>query len=300
MGLLITGMHRSGTSMFAEWVDRLGVPMAKGTEFPVNDANSRGLYESRNFVELNDHWLGVLGGSWWAPPSVREQTWRSIDADALEGSRGTIKSLRTGRKKWFIKDPRISLLLPLWDRFTLARLPVVVGVRSPRDVAMSLHVRNGMTFRRGLAVWCAYNREIVTHLHGRPSLLLDYDAALAEPADAAKSTGLFLFDQGLLAAEPAVDHVVADVEPGLRRQRVTSLQGSADRLADDLTEHYEWLRVAHGQAVPAPMPPMPDWAEEALDELNEFWDLSIRLDIARDLGSAKSLPRRVKGFVFRR
>jgi len=280
MGLLITGMHRSGTSMLAEWVDRLGVPMAAGEEFPLNDANARGLFESMNYVTLNEHWLAILGGSWWAPPRVKEQTWRSIDQSDLDAARTEVRDLSASGQSWFVKDPRISVLLPLWDRLTLARLPVLVGVRPHRDVAMSLHVRNGTTFRRGLAVWLDYNRQIVQHLHGRPNVLVDYDAALADPADTLAALAGFLAATGLVAdAATRADGI--GVQPGLRRQSTAVLDGTAERLAQDLDKHYAALRLCHNGPVTAELPAAPDWVEEALDELGEFWSLAAELESAR-------------------
>ena len=198
MGLLITGMHRSGTSMLAQWTFRLGTRPPGGAEFPVDDANPRGLYESKDLVELNDGWLEQLGGSWWAPPRVKQQTWRSVDGVRLSRSREAVAGLRTsGGPPWFVKDPRISLLLPLWDRLLLDRLPILVAVRSHREVATSLNLRDGMTHRRALAVWLDYNRQLVRHGQDRRSLVVDYSAALADPGTILKALAQFAESEGI-------------------------------------------------------------------------------------------------------
>ncbi len=282
MGLLITGMHRSGTSMLAQWAFRLGTRPPGGAEFPVDDANPRGLYESKDLVELNDGWLEQLGGSWWAPPRVKQQTWRSVDGVRLSRARESVAGLRTaGGPPWFVKDPRISLLLPLWDRLLLDRLPILVAVRSHREVAMSLNLRDGMTHRRAMAVWLDYNRQVVRHGQGRPSLVVDYSSALADPGTSLKALAQLAESEVNPTQADELDAVASGVERHLHRQRVDSLTGSAESLARELDEHFHVLHMAHGGHLPSELPDTPDWVEEALDELSEFWGLKEQRDWTR-------------------
>ena len=73
MAVVITGMHRSATSMLAEWAVRAGATVGDGPLFDVDAANPRGLYERRDVVAFNDTWLTDFGGAWWAPP----RSWRA-------------------------------------------------------------------------------------------------------------------------------------------------------------------------------------------------------------------------------
>ena len=41
MGVLITGMHRSGTSMLAEWISQTGLGMGDGPAFETDTASKR-------------------------------------------------------------------------------------------------------------------------------------------------------------------------------------------------------------------------------------------------------------------
>lgn len=281
MGVIVTGMHRSGTSMTAQWVDGLGVPPAPGQPFPVDAANAEGLFEIQEIVALDDKWLGILGGSWWAPPPVREQTWRSIDGVALDQARSQLGSLHELGGRWYVKDPRISLLLPLWDRLTLRRQGVVLAVREHREVAMSLHVRNGTTYRRALALWWAYNDALVRHVFDRNSLVLDFSQSLAEPRPAIEALVDLLGAEGFSVPVDAADGLVGDLRPSRKRQRTEHLDGSAERLAADLDDHLLALQSAHGHKVPDRLPAAPDWVQEALDELTEFWSMVVERDIAR-------------------
>lgn len=267
--------------MLAQWVSQLGAHPGDGPQYDANPANPRGLHERRDIVDFNDRWLGILGGSWWAPPSVKEQTWRSIDSEVLDEDRLALDIFQPDHDGWFVKDPRLSLLLPLWDRLALQRLPVVIGVREPRDVAMSLNVRNGTTLRRGLALWVAYNRGVFGHLAGRRSLVVDLTSSFDDADSAVKGVAIFLAGQNLPVQDQNIHETGAGVESYLRRHRCTELEGSAESLARDLDETYRVLAERHlvladGESIDIAMP---DWACEALDELSEFWDIKVKADI---------------------
>lgn len=282
MAVLLTGMHRSGTSMLAQWVDALGVPPAPGTPFPVNSANAEGLYELQDVVAANDSWLAELGGAWDAPPATTAQTWRTLDPFALEDTRSRLPALAAVGGDVYLKDPRLCLLLPLWDRLALRRLPVVAMVRPHREVAMSLAVRSGLTYRRALALWADYNRQVIGGLADRSSLLLDYDDSLADPVRTVAALAAFLESVGLAVAPGAADAVAAGASPHLRRQQVHELEGTAERLAADLDPFGTALRQAHGEAIPAAVPASPDWVDEALDEMRELWAVIRDRDALND------------------
>lgn len=233
------------------------------------------------------------GGSWWAPPFVKEQTWRSIDQAHLDRDRRALDVFRADFTDWYVKDPRISLLLPLWDRLTLQRLPVLIGLRPPRDVAMSLNVRNGTTLRRGLAIWLAYNRALFRHTGGRTFLILDLPATMRAPGDAVERMAALSHAAGL-PVTGGVASIAAGVEADLLRQDCDRLEGSAERLAQDLDPIYRELAAMHGtvQSDAVHRLPLPDWAGEALDELSEFWSLQQRAEALEGRRGAWRMPFR--------
>lgn len=280
MSLLITGMHRSGTSLLAQWVAATGLAMGEGPGFATDSANPRGLYERRDVVEFDDRWLRVLGGSWAAPPYVSDDAWRRLDAGELERARTELDVFAADGPAWFVKDPRLCLLLPLWDRLCLRRLPLLLAVRQPREVAMSLNVRNGMTLRRGLALWVAYNRAVLKHVAERNLLILEVGRTLSEPVAAGESLADYL--RGCSLPVDGGQQLGADLEPRLMRQTAQSLPGYAERLAVDLDPMFEALRGHHGCPTRNLVSPVevPDWAEEALAELSDEWALRVQLESA--------------------
>lgn len=301
MGVAITGMHRSGTSMLGQWAARAGLVMGDGPLFTTDTANPRGLFERQDVVEFNDRWLADLGGSWWAPPFVTEQMWRSLDPHRLETARDEIDLFQGANSNWFVKDPRLCALLPLWDRLCLQRLPVVAAVRQPRAVAMSLHVRNGTTLRRGLALWVAYNRALFKQAQERHVLVLELERTFAEPTVAADALLGLLAQVGLKTTGDA-GKIAADVEPRLLRQHSERLQGSAERLAEDLDEMYSALCEAHALPQRHLGNPVhvPDWAAEALAELTQEWAMRVRLNQFEMHAHQNPLPQRSVRSLLRR
>ncbi|MCB9411297.1 MAG: sulfotransferase [Actinobacteria bacterium] len=271
MGLMVVGMHRSGTSAVAEVLCRLGLNLGEGTEYEVEAGNARGLYEWRETVEFNDEWLGRYDSAWWAPPRLGANDWREVDLRQLAASRRQLPYFTGEMSNWFVKDPRISLLLPLWDRLLLARSPAVVVVRSPRAVAASIRLRSGMHTARSLALGAEHYRAIYAALEDRPALVVSYEQMLADPATTIAALAQFAAEQGF-----AVDFDVAEaagaLDPKLRRNRGRVASEYEDQLVASLAELYEPLAAAHLGPPPAGFADyqLPQWATEALDEASEL------------------------------
>lgn len=150
--IIVVGMHRSGTSMVTELLARLGLFI--GWDAAVYS-------ESRFFLRRNEAILAAHGGSWDHPDPVdRLLGNRVLRRETRDGLRRDVDSLavlsylgpgRFARHRsllglpfpWGWKDPRTTVLLPLWlDVFPGAR--VIHVVRDGIDVAMSLSKREAV------------------------------------------------------------------------------------------------------------------------------------------------------------
>lgn len=172
----ITGMHCSGTSATARILNLLGVdlgPPEVGS--PARRANTRGLWEHPQLTRIGERALRTLGGSWDAPPTLRDGWYESPELDVHGAAALRIAESAFGRSRlWGWKDPRSSLLLPFWERL-LGPLHVVICVRSPNDVASSLQRRDGMDRDRALALWARYTRALESVIGPRPTLVSCYE-----------------------------------------------------------------------------------------------------------------------------
>jgi hypothetical protein len=154
-------MHRSGTSLAARAVNLLGVSFGRSQGLmPAGRDNPAGYWENRDIKELDDAVLTQRGGSWDQPP-VLEPGWehgadldehRARAAEILDRDFGEVRAT-PGLMGW--KEPRLCLVLPFW-RTVVGIDTTVLVVRDPREVASSLHSRNGMDEAQGALLWLRY------------------------------------------------------------------------------------------------------------------------------------------------
>jgi LPS sulfotransferase NodH len=150
--VMVAGMHRSGTGLVSSILQQLGVFM--GRNLSVNQ-------ESFFFQELNREVLDILGCNWrcidflpqaddftrgfeWMVKHLRER----LDSRLISGHFGTAALSLFFRRidAWGWKDPRNSLLLPVW-RQIFPQAVIVHVYRDGRDVAMSLVKRDMKRWR---------------------------------------------------------------------------------------------------------------------------------------------------------
>jgi len=190
--LIVAGMHRSGTSLFASYLASLGIDM--GSSIPADDNNPEGYFEDGRFLELNRRALQAAtsekdGGhrDWGWTESERfdlnQLTRFRAEAEELFGD-----LLRGGATRGW-KDPRASLLLELWD----AAAPVPLGgrylllYRYPWDVADSMQRLGEDLFLEqpelAYKIWAFYNRQILRFYrrHGDRCVLASSNALVRAP-----------------------------------------------------------------------------------------------------------------------
>ena len=179
-GVLVLGMHRSGTSLVAGILAHLGLDGGpRASMLAPDEFNSDGYWEQRPIVEWHDRILATLGG--WAsapPPTTVADLARAADevGPPAPGLAGLFTS------PWFVKDPRQCLLLPAWTHHAGIDDTVVVVVRRPGAVISSLTRRNGYSPALAGALWERYNHDLFRWMRGRSCLVVDYDRLCQDPA----------------------------------------------------------------------------------------------------------------------
>src|ERR1039458_4409781 len=144
----VLGMHRSGTSLCMGLLQALGVRLDDDL-IPGDANNEPGYFESRELVELNDGILRTLGATWHTLFSL-EIPGGWADDPALLPAKKALRDLITrkvvnGHGAWGFKDPRITVLLPLYEQVFAEcglRPRYILCIRAPRAVARSLKNRN--------------------------------------------------------------------------------------------------------------------------------------------------------------
>lgn len=197
--LLIAGMHRSGTSALARVLSLLGADLPRtlmeGSE--ANRAsNAKGHWESEPMARLSDMVLDSAGTDWRSPEPVATSWYRSARFREMREKAVELLQEEFGRSPFFVfKDPRVCKLMPFWldalDHF--GATPRVVSIlRSPLEVAASLHARNGFDLSIGQLLWLRYvlDAEIATRATSR--VFVTYDRLLENAAEVTAQIGTSL------------------------------------------------------------------------------------------------------------
>ena len=182
--ILVTGMHRSGTSALTRVLNIVGCDLPKSLSRPKRD-NAAGFWESRAIMDLNQEILASSGSSWddWRP---FDQDWYTspISGEFRERAKKLIKGEFGSSPLFVLKDPRICRLLDFWIEIVDAsgtQPLVVLPIRNPFDVASSLQVRNDIDPFVGQLIWLRHVLDAEAASRGLKRAYLRYEQLLSEP-----------------------------------------------------------------------------------------------------------------------
>jgi len=174
--VVITGMHRSGTSLVASLIQRAGVDVGQRLYGP-DASNPRGYFEDADFVEFHNRLLSDRGKTFLVEESFSFEPSRAEEeqADRLVGA-------RSREPLWGWKDPRTSLFLEFWDA-RLEGTTYLFVFRHPLDVLLSLLRRDdyeAIGLNEAIRAWEVYNERILEFRERRPerSVLVDVHGVL--------------------------------------------------------------------------------------------------------------------------
>ncbi len=165
--LVVFGMHRSGTSAAVGVLEDLGF-VVPGTMPPDGTGdNQRGTREPVELTVLTNWVLQTNASSWREPPKAAVRY-----SSAHMAERNRIVGVCT-KEKCVLKDPRMLLMLDLWDGISIKPMGVV---RNPIDVAESLVRRNEpLTIQQGVVLWKIYNRALLNFAQSRDCPIAFFD-----------------------------------------------------------------------------------------------------------------------------
>jgi hypothetical protein len=214
--LVVTGMHRSGTSLLASMLLDTGVELG-GDLLPADHQNRSGYFEDRPFVEFAQRVLadacpaGERGWpDWgWTESEVLDD---AVVAGAREEGRRLLESAGRDRP-WGWKDPRSTVLLDFWDELAPDACYLFV-YRPPWEVTDSMlrygHPAFGRQPSFALRVWNFYNGRLVDFARRRRDrcMLVALDAVTDRWPEVAALVsdrlGLTLADAAPAGADPAL------------------------------------------------------------------------------------------------
>lgn len=162
--ICVAGMHRSGTSTVAQLLYRCGLYLGPEDKiFASGPDNPEGYWEHKRFRSINERVLRAYGGGWDLPPSLPAGWHEDGRLRPLVSEAERLLREFEGHARWGWKDPRNSLTLPLWMEL-LPEVKVVVCVRNPLEVALSLRRRAMSSYAFSFNLWETYNRRLLDAL----------------------------------------------------------------------------------------------------------------------------------------
>ena len=187
---IITGMHRSGTSLIAKLLYEAGVDMGEPeTFFKPDKWNSDGYYEQTEVFELNKK---ILHGLWGKLNYLFLPSEKTIN----NRSKKYVKSIQIIADKYInktVKDPRFCMTLNAWKNQNIAINKIIFCVREPIQTAESLKKRNKIFTKLGLYLWFEHNKRLLEYTRNIPTWFVFYNNILNESTFLAEAKGMFSF-----------------------------------------------------------------------------------------------------------
>ncbi|HXA19205.1 MAG TPA: sulfotransferase [Thermoanaerobaculia bacterium] len=246
--VVVAGMHRSGTSLVAELLNAMGIYAGEpGDLAPPDIFNPTGYWEHRVAAEINREILATLGASW---KNVTPIALTTLSNDFVSRAKDVAHSVH-GRGPFLIKDPRISLLFPIW-REALPGAIIVIPWREPMAVAHSVANRDRLPLLSSIALWEHYNRTLLRDTEGLPRLLVSYEELLADPVRMVRSLHDALAGFGIEGLTlPSEQHIRQIVNPDFNRSGTSRDNSLLDPDQGSLLDGLRSGSVLHDRVAPS-------------------------------------------------
>lgn len=191
-GVMVLGMHRSGTSMLSGLlVKGLGYETG-GPLIGQSFDNKKGFFERIDIVLQNDEFLEKQGANW--DRNVNKYDNKKAYQMKLdnklkwkEGQKGLTFLNDKSKSPWLQKDPRMCLTLSTWLPMLSALPAIIFTYRHPLQVALSLRKRNKtegfphFPLEKGFRLWIIYNVKAIQQSHHLCKVYTSNDAVLKNP-----------------------------------------------------------------------------------------------------------------------
>jgi O-antigen biosynthesis protein len=159
---VITGMHRSGTSLLASLLQSAGVDIGKRL-MPPGEGNVKGYFENLDFTDFHEEALscqGISKNGWTLEKQIK------VPEQLLERAK-VLAQGNSAERLWGWKDPRTTLFLNFWASL-IPESKFLLIYRAPWEVIDSLYRRRNLgdevfDFNPNFAlqIWQNYNQEVL-------------------------------------------------------------------------------------------------------------------------------------------
>jgi len=152
----------------------------EGSSTGANKENPKGFWERRDVRQLNDFVLHSIECDWNRVADFKISALSDATLDEFRSRASNIVLEMDAHRPWFLKEPRLCLLLELWKEHL--EVPVCIHIyRNPLEVAQSLLERNGIPIHTGISLWEKYNQSALKASRGLPRLVVSHNSLMNTP-----------------------------------------------------------------------------------------------------------------------
>lgn len=225
---IVLGAQRSGTSAASHMLSQFGVDFGQYDHFLQDDHNPI-FFELKWVNDCNNKIIDALNYQYTDFFLPIESDFESADTTDIESEITTLMAQEWNNQETIgIKDPRISLTFPIWEKLLTQQnytIKVILVFRRPTNFLKSnqrlFHNWIGWTKERHLNFWLQLNLAAVYLCRSHPIYFLNYEQLIANPIQEATDLANCLeFDSSKIAEaasviQPAQTHHQSVDETGM-------------------------------------------------------------------------------------
>ena len=172
---IITGMHRSGTSIVSRLFFEAGADLGNPDEFYPGDRwNPEGYFEQPDFHRIN---MPLINGQWGKFAYFFLPSEKTILKRAKK-YKHKIERISINYRNKIVKETRFCLTLPAWLKYGAGIKKILISLREPIQVARSLKSRDHIPIKLGLKLWYEHNKRLLKYIQDISHWFVDYNKLL--------------------------------------------------------------------------------------------------------------------------
>lgn len=180
-GIVVLGMHRSGTSTVSGILNACGAWLGTSEEMTgANKENPKGFFERRDLRKICDSLLFAQKSDWWRLSNFNLDNFNKDESEKDIQEFSKLVENLSKYDTWVIKEPRLCILFPLLQQ--KIKQPIcILPKRNPIEIAKSLRTRNSFSIMHGIALWELYTRSALLASEGHDRIFVSYSELIEDP-----------------------------------------------------------------------------------------------------------------------